>query len=189
LTISELPNLEDKSTVQVAGSISAVDRKFARKDGKPFAVITIEDFSGQVEVMVWSDAYSRSAAQLEKGKIVAATARLDRREDSVRLIASEIGPLTVPGTLPRRQPAHPPETLVADSHSEKGALTIDIPLEKANEERLVAIRTLVQLYPGPRPLFLRFRTVDGRVLKLKASGDYSVRDDSALREKLAELLA
>jgi len=189
LTISELPNLEDKSTVQVAGSISAVDRKFARKDGKPFAVIIIEDFSGQVEVMVWSDAYSKSASQLEKGKIVAATARLDRREDSVRLIASEIGPLPVPGTLPRRQPARPPETLVGDSHSEKDALTIDIPVEKANEERLVAIRTLVQLYPGPQPLFLRFRTVDGRVLKLKASGDYSVRDDSALREKLAELLA
>src|SRR5215469_11351160 len=189
LAISELPNLEDRSTVQVAGSISAVDRKLARKDGKPFAVITLEDFSGQVEVMVWSDAYSRSASQLEKGKIVAATARLDRREDSVRLIAVEIGPLPVPGTLPRQQPAHPPETLAGDSRSPKGALTIDIPLEKANEERLVAIRTLVQLYPGPQPLFLRFRTADGRVLKLKASGDYSVRDDSALLEKLAELLA
>jgi DNA polymerase-3 subunit alpha len=177
LTISELPNLEDKSVVQVAGSISAVDRKFARKDGKPFAVITMEDFSGQVEVMVWSDAYSRSAPEIEKGKIVAATARLDRREDSVRLIASEIGPLPAPETPGR------------DSRSEKGALTIDIPMEKADEERLVAIRTLVQRYPGPQPLFLRFRAVDGRVLKLKASGDYSVRDDTALRTKLAELLA
>ncbi|MGA8660149.1 MAG: DNA polymerase III subunit alpha [Chthoniobacterales bacterium] len=169
LAISELANREDKSVVKVAGSISAVDRKFARKDGKPFAVVTMEDFSGQVEVMVWSDTYSRSAQEIDKGKIVAVTAKLDRREDNPRLVANEIGPLT---------------------RGEKVApLTIDIPMEKAGEERLVAIRSLAQQYPGPQPLLLRFRTADGQVLKLKASGDYSVRDDTAFRAKLAELLA
>jgi DNA polymerase III subunit alpha len=169
LAISELANREDKSVVKVAGSISAVDRKFARKDGKPFAVVTMEDFSGQVEVMVWSDTYSRSAQEIDKGKIVAVTAKLDRREDNARLVANEIGPIT---------------------RGEKVApLTIDIPMEKAGEERLVAIRALAQQYPGPQPLLLRFCTADGQVLKLKASGDYSVRDDTAFRAKLAELLA
>jgi hypothetical protein len=38
-------------------------------------------------------------------------------------------------------------------------------------------------------LYLRFRTVDGRELRLKADAGYSVRDDETLREKLAELLA
>jgi len=62
-------------------------------------------------------------------------------------------------------------------------------MEKADEERLMAIRELVRQFPGMQPLYLRFRTIDGRELRLKADADYSVRDDDAFREKLAELLA
>ena len=69
------------------------------------------------------------------------------------------------------------------------ALTIDIPMEKANENRLIAIRELVRQFPGTQPLYLRFRSIDGRELRLKADAGYSVRDEEALREKLAELLA
>jgi hypothetical protein len=40
-----------------------------------------------------------------------------------------------------------------------------------------------------QPLYLRFRTIDGRELRLKADSGYSVRDDQTFRELLAELLA
>ncbi len=63
-----LPNSADKSQVRIAGSISAVDRKYTRKEGKPFAVMTVEDFSGQVEVMVWADVFARVFEGNRKGK-------------------------------------------------------------------------------------------------------------------------
>jgi DNA polymerase-3 subunit alpha len=167
--ISALVDLEDKSTVRVAGSISAFERKFTRREGKPFAILTIEDFTGAVEVMVWNDVFAKSGKEIDKGKIVSITARLDKREDAARLIATEIGAIS------QRKALKP--------------LMIDIPLEKADENRLIALRELIRQHPGTQPLVLRFRASDGRELKLKTDAGYSVTDDEIFREKLVELLA
>lgn len=167
--ISALVDWEDKSTVRVAGSISAFEKKFTRREGKPFAILTIEDFTGAVEVMVWNDVFAKSGKEIDKGKIVSITGRLDKREDAARLIATEIGAIS------QRKALKP--------------LMIDIPLEKADENRLIALRELIRQHPGTQPLLLRFRTSDGRELKLKTDAGYSVTDNEIFREKLVELLA
>jgi DNA polymerase III subunit alpha len=156
--------------VQVAGTISAIEKKFTKKDGKPFAIVCLEDFSGQVEVMVWGETYAKAARHIEKGKIVAVSAKLDRREESARLVANDVGPIT------RGRPV-------------AAALTIDIPYEKADEARLMALRHLIQQFPGTQPLFLRIHRLDGQELRLKADAGFAVRDDASFREKVAELLA
>jgi len=38
--------------------------KFTKKDGRPFAVITLEDFTGQIELMAWDEVYTKNAALL-----------------------------------------------------------------------------------------------------------------------------
>jgi DNA polymerase III subunit alpha len=166
--ISALIDLEDKSTVRVAGSISAFEKKFTRREGKPFAILTIEDFTGAVEVMVWNDVFAKSGKEIDKGKIVSIAARLDKREDTARLIATEIGGIS------QRKALKP--------------LVVDIPFEKADESRLLALRDLIRQHPGTQPLFLRFRAPDGRELRLKTDPGYSVTDNEVFREKLAELL-
>jgi DNA polymerase-3 subunit alpha len=166
--IGALVDLEDKSTVRVAGSISAFEKKFTRREGKPFAILTIEDFTGAVEVMVWNDVFAKSGKEIDKGKIVSIAARLDKREDAARLIATEIGGIS------QRKALKP--------------LVVDIPFEKADESRLLALRDLIRQHPGTQPLFLRFRAPDGRELRLKTDPGYSVTDNEVFREKLAELL-
>ena len=159
---------DDKDTVRIAGSISVFDKKLTRKEGKPFAILTVEDFTGSVEVMVWGEVYAKTAKEIDKGKIVAITGKLDKREESARIVANEIGPIS-----PRRSVK---------------ALTIDIPMEKADDERLIAIRDLVRQFPGIQPLYLRFLSPDGHEIRLKANGDFSVRDAEDFRARLAELL-
>jgi DNA polymerase-3 subunit alpha len=168
LPISHLPDQEDRSTIQIAGSISTFEKKFTRKDGKPFAILTVEDFTGSVEVMVWGEAFAKNSKEIDKGKIVVISAKLDKREDNVRLVANEVNPIT-------------------KGKGFKG-LTIDIPMDKADESRLMAIRDLVRQFPGAQPLFIRFRSLDGREIRLKADPGYAVRDDQSFRERLAELL-
>jgi DNA polymerase III alpha subunit len=121
-----------------------------------------------VEVMVWGEVFAKTSKEIDKGKIVAITGKLDKREDSIRIVANEIGPIS--------------------SRKSTRALTIDIPMEKADESRLMAIRDLVRQFPGRQPLYLRFRSIDGYEIRLKANADYSVRDEDVLRAKLAELL-
>jgi DNA polymerase-3 subunit alpha len=168
MKINDLADQDDKGTVKIAGSISSFDKKLTRKEGKPFAILTLEDFTGSVEVMVWGEVYAKTSKEIDKGKIVAITGKLDKREDSIRIVANEIGPMT--------------------GRKSVKALTIDIPLEKADEERLMAIRDLVRQFPGIQPLYLRFRSADGQEIRLRADSDYSVRDEEAFRAKLAELL-
>jgi DNA polymerase-3 subunit alpha len=167
--IGDLAEQEDKAIVHIAGSISSFEKKLTRKDGKPFAILVVEDFTGPIEVMVWGEVYAKAAKEIDKGKIVSITGKLDKREENLRLVTNEIGALS----------------------KQKGvkALTIDIPMDKADEKRLIAIRDLVRQYPGMQPLCLRFCRADGREVRLKADAGYSVRDEEPFREKLAELLA
>ena len=169
LRISELSLQEDKATIQIAGSISSFEKKHTRKDGKAFAVLTVEDFTGSVEVMVWNDVYARAAKHIDKGKIVAITGRFDKRDENLRIVASEIKPMGAGKALT--------------------GLTIDIELAKADEKRLIALRDLVIQFPGRVPLYISFHAADGSEIRLKADPGYSVRDDETLRAKLAELLS
>ena len=88
---------------------------------------------------------------------------------SIRIVANEIGPV--------------------NSRKSTKALTIDISMEKVDEERLIAIRDLVCQFPGVQPLYLRFHSPDGHEIRLKADPGYSVRDEETLRAKLTELLS
>jgi DNA polymerase-3 subunit alpha len=169
IRISNLADQEDKAIVKIAGSISSFEKKLTRKDGKPFAILVVEDFTGSIEVMVWGEVYAKAAKEIDKGRIVAITGKLDKREDNLRLVTNEIGAIS--------------------KHKGVNALTIDIPMEKVDEKRLIAIRDLVRQYPGMQPLYLRFCLPDGREVRLKADLGYSVRDEEPFREKLAELFA
>ncbi|MBV9645121.1 MAG: DNA polymerase III subunit alpha [Verrucomicrobia bacterium] len=168
MRINDLADQEDKGTVTIAGSISAFDKKLTRKEGKPFAILTVEDFTGFVEVMVWADVFAKSANEIDKGKVVIIAGKLDKREDSIRIVANEIGPMS------SRKSVEP--------------LTIDIPIEKATEQRLIAIRDLVRQFPGIQPLYLRFWSADGHEIRLKADSNYSVKAEGAFRSRLTELL-
>ena len=94
--IIALAEQEDKSTVQVAGALENVEKKFTKKDGKPFAIVVLEDLTGTIEVRIWSEAFAKCSQHLEKGEVVSMTARLDRRDEALALVASEVKPLKAP---------------------------------------------------------------------------------------------
>ncbi len=45
-TIASLGELADRAQFRAAGAIVQIDKKFTRKEGKPFAVVWIEDLTG-----------------------------------------------------------------------------------------------------------------------------------------------
>src|SRR5213596_1621799 len=48
-TVTSLSELSDRALFKVAGAIVQIERKFTRKEGKPFAVIWVEDLTGTLE--------------------------------------------------------------------------------------------------------------------------------------------
>ncbi|MGA0849952.1 MAG: DNA polymerase III subunit alpha, partial [Chthoniobacterales bacterium] len=88
--VAALEEMDDRATVTVAGLLDAVEKKFTKSTGKPCAFLTLEDFSGKVEVRVWSEAFEKYASQLVAGKVVQVTGRLDKRDDKPAVTASEL---------------------------------------------------------------------------------------------------
>ena len=44
--------MPDRATFRIAGALTQVDKKFTKKEGKPFAVVWLEDVTGQLEVVL-----------------------------------------------------------------------------------------------------------------------------------------
>jgi DNA polymerase-3 subunit alpha len=66
-----------------------VQRKVTRQ-GMPWAAATLEDLEGAIEVLFFPATYAECAPLLADDAIVIVKGRLDRREDSPKLVAREV---------------------------------------------------------------------------------------------------
>src|SRR5437764_1400121 len=92
-SIASLGELEDRVQFKIAGAIVEVEKKFTKKDGKPFAVVRLEDLLDILEVVVWNELYLKVSDVLVPGRVVELKGTLDRRDEMLRATAIEIKPL------------------------------------------------------------------------------------------------
>ncbi len=89
-TIASLGELDDRASFTIAGAIAQVDRKFTKKEGKPFAVVLVEDLTGTLEVVLWNETYVPVSNALEPGAVLAIRGTIDKRDDNVRATAQKV---------------------------------------------------------------------------------------------------
>ncbi len=167
--IAKLSEQEDKSTVSIAGALITVDKKFTKKDSKPFAVVVIEDFTASLEVMIWSETFNKSQAHLVLSNVVSITGRLDRREEAPRLSANDVKPLKKPA------PADKP-------------VVLSFKQGRATEHDLAAVHAIVAQFPGPRSLELCFLDDRGNRLRMRAGKEFGVALTAESEQRLAPWL-
>ncbi len=165
-TVAQALQAEESGSFKLAGIVSTVEKKFTKKDGKPFGVFVIEDFTGSLEVTAWEEAFSKNAAVLVPGAAIAVNVRVTRRDEAVRATAGQIAPLK-------------PKSSVR-------AVRIRLARERLKESDLEAIVECVRSFPGARPLILEFVRSDGRVFELPAGEEFNVGDGRALAEALSK---
>jgi DNA polymerase-3 subunit alpha len=76
----------------VGGVISTV-RQLKTKKGDRMAVFTLEDAQGGVEVIAFPDAFQKCGSLIETGAMVIVRGRLERDDESMRILASDIAPI------------------------------------------------------------------------------------------------
>ena len=85
-----LPKVRDQAQTVIAGIVSKVTVKTTRT-GSMMAFVTIEDMTGEVEVIVFPKEYERYRLTLEKEKKLLISGRVTHEEDKdAKLIASDI---------------------------------------------------------------------------------------------------
>ncbi len=165
--IATAKETEESASLKVAGMIVSVEKKFTRKDNKPFAVIVVEDFTGSLEMIAWDEAASKNAELLVPGAAVGVSLRVSRRDDEIRANANSFTALKAKAS---RKPVE---------------LRFD--LGKVSEADLERIGDVVRKFPGKRPVVLDLVT-GADIVRLRAGEEFVVGDERALREELGELL-
>ena len=179
-TIASLGELNDRAQFRAAGAIAQIDKKFTRKEGKPFAIVWIEDLTATLEVVVWNDVYVKVSDALAPGRVVEIEGTVDARGDSLRAMAQKVNVL--PGEHPN------------SSAHEKSATPIEEPAvllqfsPATTKDELSKVREILASCPGQRRVQLLFDRPAGHPLRVDAGAGFRVDLTRELEEKLSRWL-
>jgi DNA polymerase-3 subunit alpha len=182
-TISSLNELPDRASFRIGGAIVQVDKKFTKKEGKPFAVVILEDLTSTLEVVLWNEVYVTASEALALGRVIAVQGTLDKRADALRAVAQKVKVLTPAMAAPRS----PNESNGHGPTGREAPLVLCFsPTASAAEFRQV--QAVLAASPGTQPVRLMFCRPDGESLQMEAGNNLRVEMTPALREKLAPWL-
>ena len=178
-SIASLGELDDRAPFKIAGAIVAVEKKFTRREGKPFAVVWVEDLSDILEVVVWNEVYLKISDALVAGRVIEIRGTLDRRDDALRATAQEVKTL-----VPRK--ANGANERSTDTCQEPAVLLQFSAAATSNELR--EVREILATSPGRRPVQLLFDRTNGNSLRLDVGAEFRINLTRDLEGKLSRWL-
>ena len=179
--IDSLGDLDDRAQFKIAGVVVQAEKKFTRKEGKPFAVIWLEDRTGTLEIVVWNDVFITVSELLEAGRVLELRGTIDTRSDSLRATAQKI-----------RVPTAAKSNGASNGHG--NGSSIDEPAvllqfsPATTREELREVRELLANSPGERRVQLLFDRPDAEPLRVDAGPDLRVNLTRELEQKLMRWL-
>jgi len=125
---------KDGAEIGMLGMVSAV-KVISDKNGRAMAFVTLEDFSGNVEGVVFADLFEKHRAALAQGSVVEVKARVSAREEEIPKIR----------LLSLRVIASPDSTDARAIHIDLAEGGARVPLEE--------IHALLVRHPGESPVY------------------------------------
>jgi DNA polymerase-3 subunit alpha len=154
-SISDLDPERQGETVTLAGIVNGA-RTISTKKGDLMAFAQLEDLSGSAELVIFPRTYEECRERLGQDGVLQVTAKVDVRDDEIKLIAEAIAPYSVPAEARRRQAGRPQaRKLWLDISLDHDASQITHTLERA--------LALISANRGDVPFGLRLRDPRGRV--------------------------
>jgi DNA polymerase III subunit alpha len=140
-TIGQLLVDEDRpdgTMVTVGGLVTSVQRKLTKR-GDAWAVITLEDLEGGIDVMLFPSVYQLSSAALVPDAIVTVKGRLRRRDEVPEMHASEV---TVPDL----------------AGGPVGPVVISLPVTRCTPPVVEQLKDVLGSHPGVTEVHLRLQS-------------------------------
>jgi DNA polymerase-3 subunit alpha len=161
-------NKNDGDIVTVAGLVTNIQRKVT-KQGASWAIVTLEDLAGAVDLMVFSQTYANVSGLIHEDAILAVRAKIDaREEESPKLVALEF---SVPDL--NKQRTNP--------------VVVKLPLARCTPPVVDSIKSVLQTHPGSVEVHLHLSNGD-KTTVMKIDENLRVEPTSALFGELKALL-
>ena len=143
-SIADLREREDGQSFTVGGVVTSLQRKFTKK-GDAMAVFVLEDLQDAIEVMVFPRVMADHGHKLADDAVVSVRGRLDSRDDTPKLMATEI-------------------TVVEGISDSAPPLKLRLPATVLTEDRISVLKGILSEHPGDSRVLLHLG--DGKVLRL-----------------------
>jgi DNA polymerase-3 subunit alpha len=161
--------LPPRTLTRIGGMISAVQQGFSKKNGKPYAMVTLEDLEGNLSMLCMNENYDKHRDLLAQGKALLVVGEVNNDEDRPKLFPQEIMPLE---DAPRKY------TKQVHFRLNTAHLT---------PESLQAVRSLAEAHAGRVPLFLCLRRPGGELVFIETHERYGVTPTQQLQQAVDEL--
>ncbi len=157
----------DGSTVTISGLVTAVQRKITKK-GDAWAMVTLEDLDGAIEVLLFPSSYQLASPHLVPDAIITVKGRLSRSKDTPELHGQEV---SVPSL--ERGPS--------------GPVVISMPSTRCTGPVVEQLRGVLGDHPGVTEVRLRLLTREATTV-MRLDDRLRVTPGPALYADLKQLL-
>ena len=144
--LADVMQLKDRADVVIGGIVTSVTSRFDKK-GKPFGIVTIEDFEGSGELRLFSEDWGRWSGMLPEGASVYITAKVQPRwqySDAVDLKVQNI------------------EFLQTVKERAVDRITISLVTDMLDDQIVAELSELISESPGKTKLFFQLRDSQGK---------------------------
>jgi len=139
----ENQNIEDGSTATLCGLITSIVNRVGKKSGKPYLLVTVEDFEGEISFLLTGKSFSEYVEQLATDQVVAVRGRVNERDDG------------------RNMNVYSVQILDAPTNDEYlGKVHVRISNEKANREVLERIQYIIKQHPGNSEMMITIAALE-----------------------------
>ena len=153
--------------VNIGGLITQVQRKVS-KQGNSWAIVSIEDLEGAVDVLFFAATYQTHAMELIEDRVIVVRGRIDKREEAPRITALD---MTIPDV----------------SGAPTGPLVITMDATRVTPPLVDRMKEILRSHPGPREVHLRLD--DGKkALVMKIDDELRVTASPSLSADLKSVL-
>ena len=121
--------------VTLGGLITGVQRKVSRQ-GSSWAIVTLEDLEGAIEVLFFANTYNQYALTLIEDRVVTVRGRFERRDDVARFTAMEMKSLDI-------------------STGPVGPLLISLPIAQCTPPIVDRMKEILRSHPGKREVHMQ----------------------------------
>jgi DNA polymerase-3 subunit alpha len=135
--------IKDGELVTIAGLVTSIQHKVARNSGKQYGILTLEDFEGEVNVMLLGRNYDEHASKLKTDIVVSLRGRVSIRDDGKSVHAQAI------------------EVLEASNEEDSGPIVLHLNEAAANRENLEELTRMLSVHPGKNEVQITLYKLNG----------------------------
>ena len=169
-TTETLESVQDGKEVTICGIIAGMKQKITKKNAERMAILTLEDLTGNVEVIVFPDLFKNSHHMLLTDTPLIVCGQLDKSEQGAKIKATRLHLL--------------------DEVKKKGATRMDIRFNATGltQDDLLKVKDILLNHKGEIPVYLRLQNPARKESLISVGRDIRVNPSEKLISEIESVL-